>query len=258
MPEGTTEETTAPETAAPEAAEPTVPEAAHATGVQEPAPEAEEQPAPDLSDALSELRGISQRLDRAGIPGPEDDQPLAPLFGQAEEDYGYDDFEQQGQEGGQPQLSEEEQQAQQFQSMLDQAAARALEPHLYQQEMSRREDGIRAFADENPQISEPEVMDRVEATLGVLDPNFGQQGYIPDPRVVRTAYLAVQAELASSGQTSTGPAGSEQGTAEAVGQGGATLETGAGPSAPPAELDPQEQAYVQALSGGGKPNRFGF
>jgi hypothetical protein len=262
MPEGT-EETTAPETAAPEAApEPAAPEGGNATGVQEPAaPEAPEPAAgPDLSDALGQLHA---RLDRAGVPPAEGgEEPLAPLLGQADDEW-YDDFGQQGQpdpQQPQGQLTEEQQQAQQVQQMLNDAVRQQVEPIFWQQEMDRRVDGIQSFAKQNPEIQKPEVMQRVENTLSVLDPNFGQPDYAPDPRVVRTAYLAAQAELAAGGQqTSPTPAGAgTEGTAEAVGQQGATLETGAGPSVPPPDLSPEEQAWTGALKSGPGPNKFGF
>jgi hypothetical protein len=225
---------------------------------------------------MAQLKELGTRLDRAGVPPAEDqgpslgafvgDQP-PPAFEQdpyGEQEYGYEGDQQP--EQGQPQ-SEEQQAAQQIQQMMEQAALRAIEPHLFEQEMSRRSDALETFAQQNPQIMEPEVMQRADRYLLTMDPNFGQEGYVPSTDQVRIAYLAAQADLAQGAgngagngapQTSTEPEGSEQGTAEAVGQQGATLETGAGPSAPLDELSPEEQAYAKALGGGGKPNQFGF
>lgn len=262
------EETTtaiAAEPAAPEtAAEPAAPEAAHPTGVQEEGaadPQQETSP-PDLSDALSQLRDLNTRLDRAGVPSAQDEEPsLGPLIGQPGDDY-YDEpgYEEPGQQP-QGQLSPEEEQAQQVQQMLQEAIRQQVEPIFMQQEMERRTESIQQFAQENPQLmNDANVRTRVEEELSVLDPNFGTEGYAPDPRVLAIAYRSVQAELAMQGngqQTSPSPEGQGQDTAAAVGQ-GATLETGAGPSAPTPATDPQDEAWSQALTRRGSSNQFGF
>lgn len=267
MPEGT-EESTATETAAPETApatEPAAPEAVHPTGVQEqPAPEegVEEQPGspPDLTDALTQMREINSRLDRAGLPAAEEEPGLWDrLTSEPGDEYDeYEEYDDQGQAAPQ-QMTEEQQVAAELDRRIEERAQAAIQPYVQHIEQERREEKVLQIADQYPGMREPEAINAIDQHLAQLADRYGNPAIRTDPDMVLNAYFAYEARKQAAGQTSTGPAGSEQeGTAEAVGQGGTTLETGAGPGAPPTEMDPQEQAYAQALSSGSKPNKFGF
>lgn len=266
MPEGT-EESTVTETAAPEAAapEPAAPEPSHPTGVQEEAaPEETAEQPPDLTDALTQMREhIDARLDKAGVPPAQDDSGLWDTlsgepqaeYDEYEDDYGYEDP---GQQQQQP-MTEEQQVAAELDRRIEERAQAAIAPYVQHMEQERREEKVLALVDQYPGMAQPEAVQFIDNRLGALADRYGNPAIRTDPDMVQDAYFAYEARKQAGGQTSTGPAGSEQeGTAEAVGQGGATLETGAGPGAPPTEMDPQEQAYAQALNPGTKLNKFGL
>lgn len=268
MPEGTEE--TATQTQEPQPEAPAAPEPQHVppAGAEPPPAPAEAEPAepeaaggPDLTDANTQLREIREGLQQAGVlPNAEPGATTDYFLGRGTDDY-YDDepYDQQAPEPqGEQQLTDEQRFTEGLLQQAEERAERRMLPYLQEIEMERRRADVQRFIEGTPLDDrsdgfDPKVLKAVDRILPRLDPNFGrQEGYVPSPEHLRIAFNAAQYELAA--ETSPGPEGQGQDTAEAVGQNGVPLERGAGPGAPEPPVDP----YIEALSSGRKPNRFGL
>lgn len=181
---------------------------------------------PDLSDALSQLHAhLDARVDR-GV-----EQEGEPYDGD-------DEYE--------PELDEREAVGQ----LLDEAVRQRVAPVLESVEMDRREREIAGLAQQFPHLRDPDVLDAVTANLQALAETYEDPSIETDPRMVRMAYLALEAEQMANGQA-------QQQQPPPQPANGAALEHGAGPGMAPPQLSPEEQAYAQALSRP-KLNRFGL
>lgn len=192
----------------------------------------EEASPPDVGEALQQM---GQRLDSISERLPEDEKPdlLESLSGMQ---YG-DDPEEQGTEQPDPQEGGEEpaEGAELLRQLVREEAQEIVQQRDMVYEGQRREGSIRDLAKEHPRINEPEVLDAIAGRLEEL--GLQPQGFPPDPRHVEMVYKAYEAEAAAS----------DSSPAEAASDRGATLETGAGPGAPPPDVDPQTQAWLDAI-----------
>ena len=231
-------ETPAPETPAPEPTEPPAPE-------ETPAAETEEAPSPpDVGEALAQmgqrLEAIDKRLPAAGGEAGDLLDRLAGADPDAEEfypdDQGYDP--QQQQQGDQP---AEDENTQQLRALFREEIESQVGPIFVQQENEKRTAAIQAFAAEHQtQFDDPAFVDQMAARLEQADLQPGGN-LSPDPVHVRMVFNDLQAEAAVSAGGSAAADNQE-----------ATLETGAGPGEPQPEVDPQEQAWLDAA--GTKPS----
>lgn len=195
----------------------------------------EEPQAPDVGEALQQM---GQRLDEFGQRLPEPEQDDTDLYSALT---GFEPEEEEGE--GKPEGEDDD--TAELRQMMSEAVQEQIQPYILQQEAEKREGGIRSLADEHPRLKEPEVIDAVAERLEAMGLQPAN-GFPPDPRHVETVYKAYEAEAAASTEAS----------AEAGGEKGATLETGAGPGAPQEEVDPVTQAYLNAIKGSDKPNAF--
>jgi hypothetical protein len=187
---------------------------------------AEEASPPDVSEALQQMAAQQQQiLER--LDGGAGDQEFE------DGDYGdqgdqFEDFEDDGEyldgEGEQDPLR----------ALIQQE----IEP--VRDEIAARENGrdIDRLAEAYPEMNEDKMAWGIRSYLeqAGLMPEDG----MPDARYVEMAYKSLKADLHAAGET----------PAEAGGEQGATLETGAGPSAPgEEEMDPQTKSYMDAIIG---------
>lgn len=201
---------------------------------------------PDIGDALASLNAAREAFESQQSA----EDPLAPLFGQPldEQDYAEEPVAQE-----QPQ-AEADDPAARLETFIQERVDQGINAHETQRELGRRADGIRKLFADTPQMEEH--IPAIDARMRQIDPNYGAPGYAPDPAAIEDVYLAIQARAAA--QTSQEPEGSQEASAEAGESKGPVLETGAGPGAPPEEMDPVEKAYHQALGGRGNVDPYGF
>jgi hypothetical protein len=239
---GSSPETTEP-TAIPEAGTPE-PEAPAAGEQEAPATEA-----PDVGGALQQvtekLSSIEERLPRGDGEG--DPEDILGLFGGLDdpEDEGFEDGpvagQGQGQEGeGQGQQSE----AAALLDLVDQRASEQVQAFAAQQEAQSRTQRIVQLGEQYPEMKEPEMLGKIADSLDAA--GLIPQGFPADPKHVEMAYKALKADAEASAET----------PAEADGQKGATLETGAGPGAPEPELHPEEKMYANLFADEKKTDVF--
>lgn len=222
------------------AAEPAAPSTEPAPAAPAPATPDESGKAPELQDSTADLLARLDRIEQR-LPEPQPEAEATPqdgaLYDQLERElaelYGEDDGDLEAGVEENPE-ADDEIAAQLERYIGDQVEAR-LQPHVRRGELA-------ALQDEFPDIMEPQMLERIGGILGDLADSYGNEALLTDPKLVRQAFLAIKAEDAAKNET----------PAESAATQGASLETGAGPSAQ-GEASPEDQmrAAILGAAGGG-------
>ena len=211
---------------------------------EEPSPEATEQPnPPEVDEAIRQMQATQQdilsRLPADEEYGEEDGGEYeyetdadADQFEDGELEYRDDDGE--IDEGDEDPLDP-----------LRELIRSEIEPVYGEIDSRENERNIESLIQHFPEMDEPEVAEGIRSYLEQTN-LFPEDGSFPDAYHVELAYKAYKADVAASGET----------PAEAGGEQGASLETGAGPSAPEEEIDPQTKGYLDAIAGSRSRNAF--
>ena len=209
-----------------------------AEGVQQPHP-------PELDEAIRQMQATQQdilhRLDG------EEEQPEGGL------EYGIPDYsdEELGAYAEESGLLDQgiEDQGAGLDDVINQRVQDAVLPIAGRMEMDRRTAALYGLAERYPELQDERSIDEVSGEVERLGAAYGLAPEVAstDPALVE---LVLQARAGRQAAANEVPA-------EAGVGGGATLETGAGPS-PPAEpeLDAATKSYLQAIAGPDKPNAF--
>jgi hypothetical protein len=224
--------------------EETMPAPEEASVAVEETPEADsEETAPDVGEALSQMRAEMQDI-KGRLPEPQSETP--DLLGALSNDEEWSDDDDEPAAGGENGPDEESDQfVGALQELIKEGIQESVLPHFQQMEAEKRETGIHQLAEKYPRLKEPEVVNAVAGELRKFGFDGTEDGLPPDPRLVEKFYKAYEAEAAASADT----------PAEAARQEGQALETGAGPSAPQ-EDDPDAEYKRLMFGSGGKRDAF--
>lgn len=203
--------------------------------------------APDVSEANAALLQRVEALEQQRQE-PEDDSVdtdwIDQLYGDTEEPEQFAGEEQQPYfDPAQQQMIEAEPQTgADLQALIDQAVEQRMVPYLAGQEVQARTRELEEFASENPDIKDPEMLDKIRDQIAPIAEAYDDETLLTFPPLVKQAYQAIQANAAAEAET----------PAEEAASRGASIETGAGASAPGDE--PYEQKAISEImsSGGGK------
>jgi hypothetical protein len=199
-----------------------------------------QQPTPE-NDIQAQLQRMGDQLQQlqswqSELSGEQPGDLLSALS--PEEDLGYTPEElaalDAGQEPGQVEPGETGEQLAELDAYMDERIQEALEPMVQNQRIEE----VRKFGAEHPDIMQPEILERVEATVENLIGRYGD-GARYDTGLLNLAYRGAKAELADAGAV----------PAEQAGESGASIETQAG-QAQQGESSAEDD-YVNALVGGG-------
>jgi hypothetical protein len=221
------------------------------------APEGADPAAAATPDVTEQFAQLEKRLDTIADRLPAEEQQEQPgdlfdtLYGDSDPysddpNYGLDPeyggpvqpgAEQQPQGGEQPEQAEAMAAVQQF---ISEQVAAQLEPHLAAQEEHQRRAALNDFAQQHPDVKDPQVLQHIAGQLRGVAEIYGDAAYT-DPRLVEAFYKSYKADAAAAAET----------PAEVAGQPGAVLETGTGPSQPSSgEGTTPEQRIKEAIFGG--------
>ena len=255
---------------------PAAPEPAPAQPIQpleQGQPQQPAQPAspPDLGDALQQMNQNLQEL-RERVIG-EEPQPdyLAALLGDEPADDPQPDPQglyaqpapqpqQQQQAYQDPQQAQDAAFQERLNNYINERVEAALEPTLQAQQLAQDRRDIQALGTKYPRMQDPQVAHAVGQRLEQLAARYDNQAMRTDPLLAEREYLAWEAQQAGvqppAPQLSPGAeVPGQPNPAEAGGQPvpGVPVETGAGPGVPQPQMDPAQQAYIDALTGGNQP-----
>lgn len=215
-------------------------------------PPAAEEPVarpPNLTEAITQMKARVE----AGEPVPArpEPQPAEPGYvmvevpadelGEEYADEGYGFEEGYGPEGGYDEPAEGEGYTleEALADVVDDRVQEVVRPYLEAIEGDLRKREVMQLVERYPRLSDPEVLADVAAEMDALAAEYGDESMRTDPRLLKSVYLAYEAELAM-----------ERGEPVEPPKQGATMETNAGPGgAPPQKnLDPVEAAFLDKPS----------
>lgn len=161
--------------------------------------------------AISELRQQVEGLKQPDQPDDVDQDLLAALSAEPEEEFAPQEEYEQPQQGD----PDAEAQLNQLTSFVDQRAQQMVAPLMQE----RREEQMQAIQQRHPDILKPEVFQPLSNLVETLAQRSGNDDLIFDPQFVEMAYKVVKAEAAESNAVPAEQAAN-----------GASLETNAGQS----------------------------
>jgi hypothetical protein len=216
-------------------------------GGQAPRPESVDyQHAPDVGESLRQMEArlgeISDRLPASEEGGAEAD---GLEYGVPE----YDDEElaAYAEQSGLLDQGDDADDLEEVEDLISERVDQAVRPIAAQFEYNRRVEAIHALADKYPaQLKDEAALERIAMEAEQLAAAYNRPDLETDPAVLERLVLA---DAAMTGHAAETPAeGGNQ---------GATLESGAGPSAAgEPEIDPATRSYLNAIAGSDKPNAF--
>lgn len=157
-----------------EPSQPTPPEAQPEQGYEAPAPP------PDIGDAIQQMHARNEELQENGFA----QEPYA-------EEAGYElgfPGEDQGYQPGYEELSPEDA----IQQLVDQRVNDHVGHWESVREGERRENEIRAFAQEHPRLAEPDVIESVGGFLDGMAQELGDDSIRSHPALIKIAYFATR------------------------------------------------------------------
>ena len=213
---------------------------------QHQAPEAvpEAEP-PDVGESIRQMQARLESIDSRLDAEEGDEESGDPQFGAAQWDP--EDLEGLAEASGLLDDNGTGDDLDQVEDLISERVNEAVAPVAAQLEYGRRVDKLHALAEKYPALRDPETIEEIGATAERIAEAYGIPGAESDPGLIEIITQAHAARTAAAGET----------PAEAGGNQGATLETGAGPtgSGEP-ELDDQTRSYLDAIAGPGGSSAF--
>lgn len=188
-------------------------------------PTAQPEPGSAEGDVHAQLKAMEERVTaaEAQLKGQQTAQPtdlLGALMAEpgqtdlSELGLSPEDLAALGVEGQQQPDGDGQEQLSELDDYVNERIQQALDPLVRE----RREEQVRALQEKYPDIVEPKILGRVEATLGDLVQRYGDESLKFDPALVEMTYKAAKAEMADAGAV----------PAEQAANHGASIETQAG------------------------------